>query len=167
MGGFWDEFHYEKKYRFKKNKNVEQIMTQEDFLEFIIAYDNSKENVIIKEYYKGFILEAEGIIETADEEKFKYITYWKGHLKVNTEDKTRAKNLLYPLERIRPWGGWKVKKDDCLTFNCSSYNDLYLYYEEDDGYLHFSYNGVELKNVSYKNYEWVLEELKEIVDEKY
>lgn len=161
MGAFWKEFDYKKKYQFKRNKKITQILTHEDFCELTMVFDDLEENIIVKEYYKEFILEAEGVIRKAEEEDFSYVCYWKGHLKVNSQDEVRAKNILQSYKRINPWGGWKVKKNNCLTFKCNSYDDLYLY--EKDKKLHYSF-GEDLKYVSYKSYEWVLDELKEIVD---
>lgn len=151
------EKNFIKNFRYKKNKNIEQKLFETDFYNFIIV---DEKEIIIKVIYKEFILEAEAVILTT--KNFSYIAYWKGNLKVNTEDKIRSKNLLFSLSKFNPHQGWLNKSECCLTFSCNQYSDLFLYLRDNN--LYYSPN---LKESSFKNYEWLLEELKRIVDKIY
>lgn len=162
MGRLFTLPTHNKFYFFQKNKKVLQKLTYNDFCDTILIADDIKNNIIIKKYYKEFILIAEAVIFKAEKEEYTYITHWKGHIKVNSEDKKRRKNLLIPLRKVYVHGSWISKKDECLTFECNNYNDLYLYYDEVDKCLIFKNS-----KSTFKNYEWIFEELEIVIDEIY
>ena len=89
-----------------------------------------------------------------------------GDISTDGIDKVRVKNLLYPLKNLYIHGRWKEITDEKLTFSCNNSNDNYLKLSEDDK-LVFGAKLYNLYDSSFKTSDWLIEKMKEVIDQIY
>ena len=153
-------------YTLKRSKGIIQKMERLDFCEYLIAPEYKK-NVTFEMEYKFFNLQVEAKILIIPNNSLRYIDYWRGYITVlDKRDKIRVKNLLYPLIDLYIHGQWTEITDEKLTFKCNHYNDNYLKLN-DDKELYFGRSPKDLPDCSFKSHDWLIEEMKKVIDQVY
>ena len=147
------------------NRGIE-IISQQKILDMLVVKEGTPDiNTTKTITYKGFLLEVFGVVlhgVLIDEEDYSIISYYKGCIKVADRNKLSLKSLI----KHTPHAGWQEIKENCLSFSCNNDNDLYLIKSKEKNIL-LSCSNYELNYFTFKNYDWVFNILKEIIDKEY
>ena len=132
---------------FNLNKD-DPIQYQNQKIE-IMQYIINTSNPIIESY-------GEFTIEAYPFKSHGKLSYWCGYLSCN--DKNKIKDIL---DNRKIWGSWTYETEDKIGFDCTHYNDISFHTGID--YLD-QYNNQELEEYTFKGPEWVLQQLKDVIN---